>query len=208
MKKTVTLTSLIKAKNDLELFIKIDQMSVLKKLFNPTFDLKDLNTKIESKEDQLIKIKVAIQDANANNDDEEGNPINYSIYLLSKYNRFKSDLLTRQNRLNSDEFLSTNLGTKQSLLGEIEDLNALIEKDTDKKVKAEHLSAKNKLKRSLSKVSLEHNKSHTDKLLKEVAEDLSKTEVTIAKLKNKLTELNNSISVEVDVTDEFEIIVK
>jgi hypothetical protein len=207
MKKTVTLTSLIKAKNDLELFIKIDQMKRLKKLFDPTFDIKDLNSQIETKEDQLIIIKVAIQEANANNKDDDGQPINYSIYLLSKYNRAKSDLLTLQRRLDTDDLVSDNESVKTALLNDIKELDQLIEKETDKKVKAEHLTAKNKLKRSLSKVSTSH-KTYTVDLRKSVVDDLKKTEETISQIKEKLTKLNSNIKVDVELSDEFDIVVK
>jgi hypothetical protein len=208
MKKTVILANLIKVKNDLELYIKVDQMKRLKKLFDPTFDIKDINSKIETKEDQLIIIKEAIQEANTNNKDKDGRSLNYTIYLLSKYNRFKSDLLGLQRKLETDEFLSEHETAKQSLLDEIKELDKMIEKETDKKVKAEHLSAKNKLKRSLSKTSLKNNKSHTDKLSKLIVEDLKKVEEKITQTKDKLTKYNGQIKVEVDVSDEFEIVVK
>jgi len=206
MKKTVTLTSLIKAKNDLELYIKIDQMKRLKKLFDPTFDIKDLNSKIDSKEDQLILIKEAIDTGNSTMV-EDGHTIHYYIYRLSKYNRLKSDLLTLQNRLSTDEFLSDNEAVKANLLADIQELDDLIKKDTDKKVKAEHMSAKNKLKRSLSKVSLT-TKSHTTDLSVQIKKDLGDVEVTISQIKDILTKANSSTNVEVDISDEFEIVVK
>ena len=206
MKKTVTLTSLIKAKNDLELYIKIDQMKRLKKLFDPTFDIKDLNSKIEDKEDQLIDIKEAIATANATTI-AEGHTLNHSIYLLSKHNRLKSDLLTLQRRLETDEFLSNNEDTKKALLVDIQELDELIEKETDKKVKAEHLSAKNKLKRSLTKISLT-SKSHTTDLSAMIKKDLEETELMISQIKDLLTKHNLETKVEVDIADEFEIVVK
>jgi hypothetical protein len=183
-------------------------MKRLKKLFDPTFDIKDINSKIESKEDQLILIKEAIQEANTNNKDEEGRSLNYTIYLLSKYNRFKSDLLGLQRRLNTDEFLSENEANKKSILEEIQELDKMMEKETDKKVKSEHLSAKNKLKRSLSKLSSKNSKAHTSKLQTLVEEDLRKVEDKISQIKSKLTKYNNEIKVEVDIADEFEIVVK
>jgi hypothetical protein len=207
MKKTVILTNLIKAKNDLELYIKIDQMKRLKRLFDPTFDIKDLNSKIETKEDQLILIKLAIDEGN-NAKDKDGNPIRYSIYQLSKYNRLKSDLLGLQRKFETDEFLQSGNSATQSLLDEIRELDDLIEKETDKKVKAEHLSAKNKLKRSLSKISTKNSKSFNDKMLKLINDDLAKTEEIITKFKDKLTKINGLTKVEVEVSDEFEIVVK
>ena len=205
MKKTVVLSSLIKAKNDLELYIKIDQMKRLKKLFDPTFDIKDLNSKINSKEDQLITIKEAIDTGNSTLVDDH--TIHYYIYRLSKYNRRKSDLLTIQNRLSTDEFLSDNEAVKSSLLSDIQELDELIKKDTDKKVKADHMASKNKLKRSLSKVSLT-SKSHTTDLTVQTKSDLETTEVEIAQIKSILTKANNETQVEVDIADEFEIVVK
>jgi hypothetical protein len=174
MKKTVTLTSLIKAKNDLELFIKIDEMGRLKKLFDPTFDIKDLNSKIESKEDQLIIIKEAIQEANTNSKDDDGNSLNHSIYLLSKYNRWKSNLLTISHRLEVKAMFGDNDKLKTSLLTDIKELDSLMDKDTDKKVKAEHQSTKLKIKRSLNKLSTKS--SPTDDLKQSTEDDLKKIE--------------------------------
>jgi hypothetical protein len=205
MKKTVILSSLIKAKNDLELYIKIDQMKRLKKLFDPTFDIKDLNSQIDSKEDQLITIKEAIDIGNSTIVD--GHTIHYYIYLLSKYNRRKSDLLTIQNRLSTDEFLSDNEAVKTSLLADIQELDALIEKDTDKKTKAAHMASKNKLKRSLSKVSLT-SKSHTTDLVVQTKADIEATEAEIVQIKSILTKANAETEVEVDISDGFEIVVK
>lgn len=206
MKKTVTLTNLIKAKNDLELFIKIDQIKRLKKLFDPTFDISDLNSKIEEKEDQLIIIKEAIQNANANNNDKEGRSINYSIYLLSKYNRLKSDLNTLKDRLESSE-LTDNDKIKSSLLKDVQELDDLIKKETDKKKKSDLMSSKSKLKRSISKISLT-SKSHISTLTVKIGKQLSDVEEKITALKSKLTTLNDSINVEVDINDGFEIAVK
>jgi hypothetical protein len=206
MKKTVTLTSLIKAKNDLELFIKIDQMKRLKKLFDPSFDLKELNSKIEEKEDQLIIIKLAIDEGNRTLD-ENGNSIHYSIYQLSKHNRLKADLLTLQRRFESSDLINNNDKLKSSLLNDIKDLDTLMEKEEDKKKKADFLSSKNKLKRSLSKVT-KNDTSETTKLQKEVVEELSKVEKTISTIKDTLTKLNGKTTVEVDILDEFEIVIK
>jgi hypothetical protein len=206
MKKTVTLTSLIKAKNDLELFIKIDQMKRLKKLFDPSFDLKDVNSKIETKEDQLIIIKLAIDEGNRTLD-ENGNSIHYSIYQLSKHNRLKADLLTLQRRFESSDLINNNDKLKSSLLNDIKDLDTLMEKEEDKKKKADFLSSKNKLKRSLSKVT-KNDTSETTKLQKEVVEELSKVEKTISTIKDTLTKLNGKTTVEVDILDEFEIVIK
>ena len=206
MKKTVTLSSLIKAKNDLELFIKIDQMKRLKKLFDPSFDLKDVNSKIEAKEDQLIIIKLAIDEGNRTLD-ESGNSIHYSIYQLSKNNRLKADLLTLQRRFESSDLISNNDKLKSSLLNDIKDLDTLMDKEEDKKKKADFLSSKNKLKRSLSKVT-KNDTSETTKLQKEVVEELSKVEKTISTIKDTLTKLNSKTMVEVDISDEFEMVVK
>ena len=208
MKKTVILASLIKAKNDLELFIKVDQMDRLKKLFDPLFDIKDLNSKIEAKENQLIIIKEAIQNANTNTVDSEGKSLNYSIYLLSKYNRWKSDLLTMQQKVdNNDWFESNNEKLKKSLLKDIQELDELIKNTEDKKKKSEHLTAKAKLKRSLTKTSLTSN-AHTDKLKKQFHEDLKKVEEQIIILKDKLTEYNGKTTVDVEIAEGFEIIIK
>jgi hypothetical protein len=207
MKKTVTLTSLIKAKNDLELYIKVDQMKRLKKLFDPTFDIKDLNSKIESKEDQLIKIKVAIGLANATTLDDDGNVLNYSIYRLSKYNRLKSDLLLMQRRVESEDFLSNNESLKDSLLKDIKELDELIKKETDKKVIADHKTAKAKLKRSLSK-STTSTKSRTTELSVIIKKDLGEVESLITQIKGILSKVNDTTMVEVDVSNEFEIVVK
>jgi hypothetical protein len=207
MKKTVTLTSLIKAKNDLEMYIKIDQIKRLKKLFDPTFDIKDLNSKIDRYENQLIIIKEAIAIANAVNKDESGNTLYYSIYLLSKYNRLKSDLLTLQTRLDTDQFISNNEDLKKNLLHEIEQLDIDIKKETDKKVKAGYLSTKSKLKRSLSKTSLT-SKTHTEKLRDIISEDLKAVETIIIQIKNTLSKNNDAVSIDVDITSEFELVVK
>jgi len=208
MKKTVTLSSLIKAKNDLELFIKIDEMKRLKKLFDPTFDIKDLNSKIETKEDQLIIIKEAIQNANTNSKDDDGNSLNNSIYQLSKYNRFKANLLTLQRRLEQDASSGNHYDAlKTSILTDIKELDILIDKDTDKKVKSDHESSKRKLKRSLSKIS-QPSENSTTELQKTVNEDLKKVEDKINSLKTILTKFNSSIKVEVEIADEFELIVK
>ena len=207
MKKTVTLTSLIKAKNDLELFIKLDQMKRLKQLFIPTFDIKDLNSKIESKEDQLILIKIAIGLANATTNDEEGNSLNYHIYRLSKYNRLKSDLLTLQRRIEADDFLSDNETYKSKLLKDLGELDDLIKKETDKTVLANHKLAKTKLKRSLTKLSTA-TKSHTTDLSLMVKQDLATVDVTITQIKSVLSKLNDSTKVDIEVADEFDIVVK
>lgn len=207
MKKTVTLTSLIKAKNDLELYIKIDQMKRLKKLFDPTFDIDDLNSKIETKEDQLIQIKIAIANANAVTLDDDGQPINNSIYLLSKYNRFKADLLSLQRRLDTDEFINNNESAKTNLLADIQELDELMKTDTDKKLKAEHLSSKNKLKKSLSKISLT-TKSHTTDLSVKIKKDIEDVEVKIVQIKSLLSKLNDNTKISVDIADEFELVVK
>lgn len=207
MKKTVTLTSLIKAKEDLEVYIKVDEMKRLQKLFIPTFDLKDLNSKIEEKEDQLILIKDAIQQANTNTKDEEGHSINHSIYLLSKYNRAKSGMLSAQKRIDSSEFLDSGSDKfKASLLKDIKELDDLIKKETDKKKKSEHQSAKNKLKRSLSKASISSS-SHNESLTKIINAELKSLEEKIETLKSKLTLLNNKTMVEVEVSEGFSIIV-
>jgi hypothetical protein len=207
MKKTVTLTSLIKAKNDLELYIKVDQMKRLKKLFDPTFDIKDLNSQIDSKEDQLIIIKDAIGIANATTLDDSGHTINYSIYQLSKHNRYKSDCIAIQRKLATDEFISDNEALKTKLLADIKELDDLMKTDTDKKVKADHLSAKNKLKRSLSTIS-SAGKSDTAKLGLIVSDGLKNVETIITKIKDTLSKLNNATKVEVDIADEFEIVIK
>jgi len=206
MKKTVTLTNLIKAKNDLELFIKIDQMKRLKKLFDPSFSIEELGTKIAAKEDQLITIKLAIDEGNSAKD-SDGKTLHYYIYQLSKLNRQKADLLAIQRRLETNDMVSNNDQLKKSLLGDISDLNTLMSKEEDKKKKSEYLSSKNKLKRSLSKLTTITNSS-TIPLLKYVQDNLVKVEESIVTLKNKLTELNSNIKVEVDLSEEFDIIVK
>jgi hypothetical protein len=207
MKKTVTLTSLITAKNNLELYIKVDQMKRLKQLFVPTFDMKDLNSQIDSKENQLIIVKEAIAFTNATTKDESGNSLNYSIYQLSKYNRFKSDLLTIRDRLKSDKFLDNNEKLKLSLIKDIEELDDLIKKDTDKKIAAEHRAAKAKLKKSLSKVS-STTKTTTDDLNIFVDSELKKVETIIAQIKENLTKINGSTNIDVEVNEGFEFVIK
>jgi hypothetical protein len=207
MKKTVTLTNLIKAKNDLEMYIKIDQIKRLKKLFDPTFDLKDLNSKIDRYEDQLIKVKEAIAVANAVNKDESDNTLYYSIYLLSKYNRLKSDLLTLQRRLDTDQFISSSEDLKTNLLKDIKELDEMIAKESDKKTKSEHLSSKNKLKRSLSKLSTS-SKAHVDKTSAFIEKELESVETLILQIKDTLSKNNDAVMVDVDMTSEFELVVK
>jgi hypothetical protein len=207
MKKTVTLTSAIRAKNDLEMYIRFDEIKRLKQLFVPTFDLKELNAKIDRYEDQLIKVKEAIAIANAVNKDESGNTFYYSIYLLSKYNRLKSDLLTLQKRLDTNEWLTNNEDYKKNILAEIEALDANIKNETDKKVQADFKATKAKLKRSLSKTSLT-SKAHVDKLCSSITEDIKNVETIIEQIKTTLSKNNDSTSVEIDVVSEFEVIVK
>ena len=207
MKKTVTLTNLIKAKNDLEMYIKIDQIKRLKKLFDPTFDLKDLNSKIDRYEDQLIKVKEAIAVANAVNKDESDNTLYYSIYLLSKYNRLKSDLLTLQRRLDADQFISSSEDLKTNLLKDIKELDEMIAKDDDKKIKSEHLASKSKLKRSLSKLSTS-SKAHVDKTSAFIEKELESVETLILQIKDTLSKNNDAVMVDVDMTSEFELVVK
>jgi hypothetical protein len=207
MKKTVTLTNLIKAKNDLEQYIKFDQIKRLKQLFVPTFDLKELNSKIDRYEDQLIRVKEAIAVANATNKDESGNTFYYSIYLLSKYNRLKSDILTQQTRLDADQFISNNEDYKKNLLQEISELDSTIKKTTDKQVVADLKADKARLKRSLSKTSLT-SKAYNEQLCASLTEELKSVETTIIKLKDTLSKNNDSATVEVEVTSEFDTVVK
>jgi hypothetical protein len=204
MKKTVTLTTLIKAKSDLELYIKIDQISRLKKLFLPNFDLNELNSSIEAKENQLINIKLGIDEGNSTKD-EKGVSVRYYIYLLSKYNRFKSDMLGLCRKLNNDDWLSQLEETKESLLNEINELNCQIDKETDKKKKTDLMSTKTKVKRSLSKLSTK-SRSHTTDLKKLIDDDLKDVEVKIEDVKAILKSLNDKITVEVEIADEFKMI--
>jgi hypothetical protein len=207
MKKTVTLTSLIKAKNDLEMYIKVDQIKRLKQLFVPTFDLKELNSKIDRYEDQLILIKEAIAIANAVNKDESGNTLYYSIYLLSKYNRLKSDILTMQRRLDNDQWLSNNEQFKTNLLKDITELDQKIKEATDKKEIADLKAKKATSKRSLSKTSL-NSKAYTEQLCSSLTEDLKNVETLITTIKNTLSKNNDTTMVEVELASEFEIVVK
>jgi hypothetical protein len=206
MKKTVTLTTLIKAKSDLEYYIKVDEMKRLRELLDPTFDIEEINSKIERYENQLILVKLAIDKGN-NELDSQGNPIHDSIYQLSKYNRFKAGLLTLQRRIDSAEFGANGKSFTEKLVKDIQELDDLIKKETDKKRKADLIRSKTKLKRSLTRPQ----KSSTlisDKLKKTITTNLKKTEEKIITLKNKLTELNNKIQVEVEVASEFEIVIK
>ena len=204
MKKTVTLSNLVKAKNDLELYIKLDQMKRLKKLFDPNFDLEDLNSSIEAKEDQLIIIKDAIATANAVTKDDDGHTTNYWIYQLSKNNRYKSDALMIQRKLETSEWLTENMQSKNSLLSEIEELNKSIDKETDKKKKTELSATKTKLKRSLTKLSSKNN-STSDSLKKVIEVELRKADVAINEIKAVLTDMNK-VQVEVEIADEFKLI--
>ena len=204
MKKTVTLSSLVKAKKDLEFYIQVGQMKRLKTLFLPNFNLSELNSDIEAKDDQLLIIKEAIAKANVETKDNNGHSVNYWVYLLSKYNRAKADNQLLLRKLDTSDFLKEIERTKSSLLKEISDLNEQIDKETDKKVKADLSSRKTKLKRSLSKLSSKNN-SNTDTLRKEIETDIMKNDVAINEIKPRLTELNTTL-VEVEIADEFKLI--
>lgn len=204
MKKTVKLTNLIKAKSDLELHIKVAQIKTLKTLFDPDFDLKDANSKIDDLEDQLIIIKEAIQLANSTTNDDTGKSINNSIYLLSKYNRKRSDLKLYLEKIGVNGMLD-NDSFKEKLLKDIREMDDLIVKETDKKRKSELESNKRRLKRSFTKISA--NKKESPDLKGSVESELTLVEKQINELKSKLAILNEKTTVEVEISDGFSLII-
>lgn len=210
MKKTVTLNSLVKAKSDLELFIKVEETKRLQKLFTPNFDISEIDSNIEKKEDQLIIIKEAISIANTITKDEEGNSINHYIYKLSKLNRRKADLGIILSRIDSTNNLLDKSKVSEKLLDDIRDLGNLIEKakkSGDKKKEAEHTKSRNNLKRSLSKTSSK-TKVNVTALEQKINKDLELVEVAIENTKAKLTTMNaNSAKIEVEILDGFDIVI-
>jgi len=84
------LTSLIKAKNDLEYLIKSEQTKILSKFYirNTKDDvIKDVQDNIATLDQQLAKVKLAIQIANTTIKNEDGE-INYvNVYQLTIINR-------------------------------------------------------------------------------------------------------------------------
>lgn len=207
MKKTVKLTSLVKAKNDLEILIHMDQINRLKNLFNSEFEISSLDPNIVEKEDQLVLIKEALQLANATTKDADGKSLNYYIYDLSKHNRRKADLLEMQRKVENSKLLN-NEELHKSLTKDVEEIEELIKKTTDEKEKARLISNKRKLsKRSLSKATTT-SKLRINKLEKFIKTEIEKVESTISNIKAKLAEMNQSTEVEVQVNEGFEIVVK
>lgn len=100
IEKTVSLNSLVDSKgndikNNLEDLIKMNIIKKNNKLFIKTYDesvIKSIADYIKQLEEQLIEVKIAIQDANINKRHKDGHSNNYYIYKLSALNREKADL--------------------------------------------------------------------------------------------------------------------
>jgi hypothetical protein len=89
------LSSLIKVKDDLEYRIRLEQSKIISKFFlrnSKKEDIDDIRDTIDTLDQQLAKVKLAIQIANTTMKDEDGN-VNYiNIYKLSILNRKLANL--------------------------------------------------------------------------------------------------------------------
>jgi len=167
------LTSLIKAKNDLEYLIKSEQIKILSKFYIRSCTskvIKDTRDNIATLDQQLAKIKLAIQIANTTIKDEDGN-INYvNVYDLTIVNRkiaHLRDLIYR---------------------GEV-----IFEEVKDKE--------KSKFKIPSKRILIKGEDFPLKK--EELEKEIEALELEASTIKQKLEEFNKTNSVEVEIYDEF-----
>lgn len=176
--KTIKLGKLIGAKADLETVIR---MNIIKKnnlLFSKEYDVdkvKEIDDEITTIDEQLIEVKLSIQQANTNEQHEDGQINNYYIYKLSSLNR-KLAALREFEQKGENNLL---LYDKTSVKGKFGNHNAKI---------LERLTTKKEI----------------EKRLKEIAASIADLEKSIADIKIKLSDFNNRVEVKVKVFEGFE----
>lgn len=176
--KTIKLGKLIGAKADLETVIR---MNIIKKnnlLFSKEYDVdkvKEIDDEITTIDEQLIEVKLSIQQANTNEQHEDGQINNYYIYKLSSLNRKLASLREFEQKGENNLLLYD----KTSVKGKFGNHNAKI---------LERLTTKKEI----------------EKRLKEIAANIADLEKSIADIKIKLSDFNNRVEVKVKVFEGFE----
>lgn len=176
--KTIKLEKLIEAKSDLEFSIRANILKKFNLFFSKDYDPKkisDIDETIATIDEQLVEVKLSIQQANTNEKHEDGHNNNYYIYKLSSLNRKLFALRELEDKGESNLFV---VGKK-------------IEKGTN-------FNHNSKIRDRLS------SKKEIELRLKEVAEEIVKTEKAISEIKIKLSEFNNKIEVTIKVLEGFE----
>lgn len=177
--KTLKLEKLIEAKVDLEILIRINIQKKYNLLFTKEYDvqkIKDIDETITTIDEQLVEVKLAIQQANTNNTHLDGNTNNYYIYKLSALNRKLASLRDLERKGENYIDLEEKVG----------------EKDTKRS------NPSNKLNRKLA------SKRNIEKRLTEIKAEITETEKLIADIKTKLSDFNNRVEVKVKVLEGFE----
>ena len=176
--KTIKLEKLIGAKADLETVIR---MNIIKKnnlLFSKEYDVdkvKEIDDEITTIDEQLIEVKLSIQQANTNEQHEDGQTNNYYIYKLSSLNRKLASLREFEQKGENNLLLYD----KTSVKGKFGNHNAKI---------LERLTTKKEI----------------EKRLKEIAASIADLEKSITEIKIKLSDFNNRVEVKVKVFEGFE----
>lgn len=178
VEKLIKLESLINAKNDLEMLIKMNSVKKNNLLFTKDYDaeiIKDIDETIATVDEQLIEVKLCIQNANTNEVHEDGNSNNYYIYKLSSLNRRLANLreLEQKGEYNITAFA----------------------KDPPRGTTYPH---NKKIRDRLT------TKKEIEKRNKEIANEIIDVEKSITEIKAKLSEFNKRVEVKVKVFDGFE----
>ena len=176
--KIIKLEKLIETKVDLEILIRRNIQKKEDLLFSKDFDvqkIKDIDETIATIDEQLVEVKLAIQQANTNDVHADGNTNNYYIYKLSALNRKLASLRDLERKGENNLLLFD----KVSVKGKFGNHNSKIR---------ERLTTKKEI----------------EKRLKEIAASIADLEKSITEIKTKLSEFNNRIEVKVKVFEGFE----
>lgn len=176
--KTIKLEKLIETKVDLEILIRMNIQKKNNLIFSKDFDaqkIKDIDETIATIDEQLIEVKLAIQQANTNEIHADGNTNNYYIYKLSALNRKLASLRELEQKGETNITLFDKVSTK----GKFGNHNS-------------------KLRERLT------TKKEIEKRLKEIAASIADLEKSITEIKAKLSDFNNRIEVKVKVFEGFE----
>lgn len=176
--RTVKLEKLIEAKSDLEFTIRAKLIEKYNLFFSRDYEaakIADIDETIATIDEQLVEVKLSIQQANTNEKHSDGNNNNFYIYKLSSLNRKLASLRELEDRGES---------------------NLLLVSKSLAKGKSYHHNSK--LRERLT------TKKEIEKRLKELAKEIVEVEKAISEIKPKLAEFNRTHEVKVKVLEGFE----
>lgn len=176
--RTVKLEKLIEAKSDLEFSMRTKLIEKYNLFFSKDYEaakIADIDETIATIDEQLVEIKLSIQQANTNEKHSDGNNNNYYIYKLSALNR------------------------KLASLRELDDKGEMNLQLVSKKLaKGKSYHHNSKIRERLT------TKKEIEKRLKELAQEIAEIQKPISEIKEKLAEFNRTHEVKVKVLEGFE----